>query len=109
MCPSPSILTLTACSAALLAMVLVAAIGHGLIRPLLEQRGITTWGLMDTVGAMPLVLMGAATIVGTAAVLLVLLATECPPGAVGVGGSVVLVAVGALWVRLGLHALRKLR
>ena len=84
-------------------------VGHGVLRPLLEARGVTPWRVHDSLGALPLVLIGSALIGGGAA----------PVGWLfGVCGGIISPAVGAaavaavlagvLMLRLGLLALRKL-
>ena len=96
-------------------------VGHGVLRPLLEARGVAPWRLRDSLGSLPLVLSGSAMIGAGAAVVMGWLFGACGgimSAAVGtapsratvataVGGTAALL-VGALMLRLGLLALSKL-
>ncbi len=97
------------------------AVGHGVLRPLLEARGVTPWRLRDSLGSLPLVIGGTALIGTGAAVVVGWLFGACggimsaaagkahgpATVATAVGGTAALL-VGALMLRLGLLALRKL-
>ena len=84
-------------------------VGHGVLRPLLEARGVTPWRVHDSLGALPLVLIGSALIGGGAALVgwLFGVCGGIISPAVG-AAAVVAVLAGGLMLRLGLLALRKL-
>ena len=84
-------------------------VGHGVLRPLLEARGVTPWRVHDSLGALPLVLIGSALIGGGAALVgwLFGVCGGIISPAVG-AAAVVAVLVGVFVLRLGLLALRKL-
>jgi len=105
---------MTALVSAGVCMGVAAMVGHGVLRPMLEARGVTPWTVRDSLGSMPLVLFGAAA---------------CGAGGsvgtywlTGVSGAIIpsvhpsmlaamavaLVLIGLLVLRLGLLALRKL-
>jgi hypothetical protein len=96
------------------ALLLVLAVAHALLRTFLEDRGVRPWTLRDSLGATPVLLLGAL-LLGAAGGLLapwchgtVALGAGCaiPRGTILL--ALALAAVGALAVRLGLLALRKL-
>lgn len=94
------------------AALLALTVAHALLRTFLESRGVHPWTLRDTVGATPVLLLGA-WLLGAAAGLLV----PAGHGALGAGcampqGAILLAlalaALGGVALRLGLLALRKL-
>lgn len=90
-------------------MALVAGfVAHGVLRPLLEARGVRPWTVRDSIGALPLVLIGAAMLAGGASVLVVTGATECVLKTSVVVPVWVIMIFGVAMLRLGLLALRKL-
>jgi len=94
-------------AAALIAAVIAATIAHGALRPLLEARGVAPWTVRDTLGSTPLVVLGAALSAGSVTASATLVAMASVP----VWSHVLclaLLAAGALALRLGLLALRKL-
>jgi len=107
-CPNPTNLTITVSGLALLVSLVAGLVGHGVLRPLLEARGIAPWRVRDSLGSMPLVLIGSALVGGTAGLLSAWGVTGCDV----VGRTVALVSgmmvAGVMLLRLGLLALRKL-
>ena len=85
-------------------------VGHGVLRPMLEARGVAPWAVRDSVGSMPLVLIGAALIGASGALASGWLWCACdaiiPTVLVVVAGTLFLLGLSML--RLGLLALRKL-
>jgi len=69
------------------ALVLVAAVAHALLRTFLEARGVRPWTLLDSLGASPMLLLGAL-VLGMSGGLL-------PPGGTPAPGS------RAFWPPLG--------
>lgn len=119
------VLALTAAFVAFVAvMALVTAIAHGILRTALEARGVAPWTLKDSIGALPLVLMGSGLSAAALAWLFAMsVAVADGPGidflqwhfpkAFNVAAAkraiaVALVLAGLLQVRLGLVAIRKL-
>ncbi|MEQ1693377.1 MAG: hypothetical protein ABMA00_18945 [Gemmatimonas sp.] len=107
-CPDSAELTITILGLAVLMALVAGMVGHGVLRPLLEARGIAPWRLRDSLGSMPLVLLGSALVGGTAAAFAVWGVTGCD-----VAGWVVMITsakmiAGVVMMRLGLLALRKL-
>ena len=107
-CPSGAELAVTTFSLALLVMFVAGLVGHGILRPLLETRGVAPWRLRDSLGSMPLVLLGSGFIGGTGTLLALWGATGCDVALWNVALASVLLIAGTVMVRLGLHALRKL-
>lgn len=113
MVTSTSILTIPVSTAlipalagGLAAAMLCVIVAHGILRPLLEARGITPWTVRDSLGSLPLVLIGSALTVGTTIYLVV-----GDPASARLPVRVLCLALlcaGLLMVRLGLLALRKL-
>ena len=107
---STEALVLTMIVAAVACGLVAATVGHGILRPMLEARGVLPWTVRDSVGSMPLVLIGAAAIGAAASVASGWLWGVCEaiiPTALGViAGALFL--LGLLTLRLGLLALRKL-
>lgn len=103
--------TLVATLVAAAASAVVAAIvGHGVLRPLLEARGIIPWTIRDSIGALPLVLFGSAAFGAGVERLSGWLFGACgviiPPA--GAFVALLFIVIGLLMLRLGLLALRKL-
>jgi len=95
-----------ACFGALISMV----VAHGTMKPLMQARGVSPWTLRDTIGSTMLVTIGAA-LEGSSAVLLGAVVVGLP-GELSLTTTLILLALlaapGALCLRLGLIALRKL-
>lgn len=103
-----SIALISALTGGLAAAVLCAIVAHGILRPLLEARGITPWTVRDSLGSLPVVLIGS-TLTAGAAVYLVHLMGDAPSARLPVRVlCLALLCAGLLMVRLGLLALRKL-
>lgn len=97
--------------AALLGAIVCAAVAHGILRPLLEARGVVPWTVRDSLGSLPLVLVGSALSVGAAFYLVLQRLAPSVASHAAVLPSVaagVLLLVGLSTLRLGLLALRKL-
>lgn len=103
----PLVATLIAAAASAL---VAGIVGHGVLRPLLEARGIAPWTVRDSIGALPLVLLGSAAfgagverctgwLFGACGVII---------PAAGALVALMLIVIGLLMMRLGLLALRKL-
>jgi hypothetical protein len=85
-------------------------VAHGLLRAFMEARGISPWSVRDSVGATVLVTLGAGAI-GAAAALAIVAATSATIAmSAGVRAASIsaLALLGAVSLRLGLLALRKL-
>lgn len=87
-------------------------VAHGVLRPLLEARGITPWRFRDSLGSTPLVVIGSGI---TSASLVALVLMVAAAALLGVNAGwwlrvlcLALLAAGVLTLRLGLLALRKL-
>lgn len=107
-CLSIADLSVTAVGTAFVTSLVAGAVGHGVLQPLLEGRGIRPWRLRDSLGAMPLTIVGSGLAGGSAAAAVGWLLTACAiDREVAVLVSVVFLA-GVLSMRLGLLALRKL-
>lgn len=104
----PFIVTAAAAAAALSAALIAAVVGHGVLRPLLEARGIAPWTLRDSVGSLLLVLIGSALVAGAAVAAATAAVLSAPLGAGRGVLCLALLLAGALMMRLGLLALRKL-
>mgnify|MGYP006972389751 CR=1 FL=1 len=89
------------------AMLVAAAVGHGVLRPLLEARGVRPWTVRDSVGSLMLVILGSGVFGGGLAGVGIGWVVH---SAVGMFDVLCLAALaaGALMMRLGLLALRKL-
>ncbi len=107
-CPNTADLVITIAGSALLASLIAGMVGHGVLRPLLEARGITPWRLRDSLGSLPLVLIGSGLMGGTAALLAAWGVTRCTVALSVLVTASALVVGGVLLMRLGLLALRKL-
>lgn len=107
-CPSSGDLTVTVVGLALLAAFVAGSVGHGVLRPLMEARGVSPWRRRDSVGALPLVLIGAALTGGAAAIFAAWGVTGCAAAGWMVLAVGVAIVCGVLMMRLGLHALGKL-
>ena len=104
--------TVTALIAAVLAWLIALTISHAILRTFLEARGVEPWTRRDSALATPLVTFGAALATGTVTYLTIATIMPCP---VGIGHaaatrviSLGLLIAGAVILRLGLLALRKL-
>ncbi len=107
-CPNAADLAITIAGFALLATFIAGMVGHGVLCPLLEARGITPWKLRDSLGSLPLVLLGSGLMGGTAALLAAWGVTRCSVALWAIVTAIAVVVCGALVMRLGLLALRKL-
>ena len=107
-CPGVVELTFTTVSLSLLVMFVAGMVGHGILRPLLEARGVAPWRLRDSLGSMPLVLLGSGVIGGTGMLLGLWGVTGCHVSGASVALTSAALVVGTVMTRLGLHALRKL-
>jgi hypothetical protein len=107
----PAVLFL-ALVAAVVAMSIAVAVGHGVLKPLCEARGITPWTLRDSVGSLMLVLIGSGLLAGSLSALVAARLTDTANVfSVPLLFYVLCLAlplIGALMMRLGLLALRKL-
>lgn len=65
--------TTSGLAAGLLSAFIVTAVAHGLLRQTMEARGVVPWTLKDSIGALPLVILGSALSVASAVWLAVLL------------------------------------
>lgn len=94
-------------SSAIVAILVTAIVGHGVLRPLLEARGVRPWSLKDSIGALMLVMIGGA---GFAAGLTALIVCRVYHSDFVLFDvlCLALLCCGALTMRLGLLALRKL-
>lgn len=108
LCPTQAQLTLSSVSMGLLVAFLIGLVAHGILKPLLEARGVNPWTLRDTLGATPLVLIGGALVGGGATVLTIAGATGCTLLGVVTFAVSVKMVIGLGMLRLGLLALRKL-
>lgn len=106
---SESLLAAAIVASAMCALV-AGVVGHGVLRPMMEARDVSPWAVRDSLGSMPLVLIGAALIGASGAVgsgwLWCVREAIIPTVLVVAAG--VLFLLGLLMLRLGLLALRKL-
>lgn len=107
-CPSLSELTVVAVGLGLLVSLIAGVVGHGVLQPLMEARGVRPWALRDSLGSMPLVLIGSWFVGAASAVYLALGITKCQISVSCVALLSIVIVVGFLMIRLGLLALRKL-
>ena len=91
---------------ALLGALLALVIGHAVIKAMMETRGVSPWGKRDSLGAMPLLLLGAMMLGAAAALATVTTLARCEPT---VAIMLLLpVAAGLALLRFGTLALRRL-
>lgn len=94
------------------ASALVAMVSHALLKTFLEARGVRPWTRRDSLGATPVLLLGAALLGGSGGTLLsrwlTCPGTGCAIPRIGVVLALAGGAAGLLATWLGLHALRKL-
>ena len=107
-CPTSNELFAAATLMAVLGACIAGAVGHGVLRPLLEARGVSPWRVRDSLGSLPLVLIGGALLSGAVAWLSMQLVMPCVFGWPLVAGVVIVVCAAVMMMRLGIHALRKL-
>lgn len=107
-CPNIADLAITIAGFAVLASLIAGMVGHGVLCPLLEARGIMPWRLRDSLGSLPLVLIGSGLMGGTAALLAAWALTRCAVSLWMIVTAIAVVVGGVLLIRLGLLALRKL-
>ena len=107
-CPDSSALTITVMGMAAVFAFVAGTVGHGVLRPLMEARGVSPWRLKDSAGSLPLVLIGAALMGGAAAVFAAWGVTGCDAAGWAVVALCAAIICGVLMMRLGLLALRKL-
>lgn len=101
----------TAATAALLAVLVIGAVAHGILRIFLEARGVRPWTLSDSLGSLPLVLIG--TLLTFMGAMLLANPANSPVSAAGNTPIVhlvllALVLAGLFLIRLGIFALKKL-
>jgi hypothetical protein len=103
---------MTALVAAVVAKLITAIVAHGALRPLMEARGVSPWGLKDSFGAIPLLAAGSALASGAAGYGAIAMLVPCPTSRQDAWLVPLLclglLAVGFLMLRLGTLALRKL-
>jgi hypothetical protein len=87
---------------ALTSAVMAVVVAHGILRPLLEARGVSPWRWRDTLGSTPLVTIGSAIVSASATQVVLSAAWQSRVLCLA------LLAAGALTLRLGLLAVRKL-
>lgn len=107
-CPSVAELTVSALSLALLTMLVAGMVGHGILRPQLEARGVTPWQLRDSLGSMPVVLIGSGLLGGAGTLLAIWGATGCDVGGAKVAAASIALLAATVMIRVGLIALQKL-
>ncbi len=88
-------------------VIAAAGISHGILRPLLEARGVSPWTVKDTLGSTPLVLIGSSLIGACVSVVAVMVGRSCDDRQVWVAGAGALAVIGAGLIKLGLLALKK--
>ena len=108
MCPTGTEIAVTTFSLSMVVMFVAGMVGHGILKPLLEARGVSPWRVRDSLGSMPLVLLGSGLIGGTAVLLGLWGVTRCEVGGWSVASASGMLVVGTVTLRLGLLALRKL-
>lgn len=98
--------------AGIVGVIVTAIVAHGILRPLLEARGIAPWRFRDSLGSTPLVTLGSGM---TSAAVMALALMAVAATLAGVNAlwwirvlCLALLAAGVLTLRLGLLALRKL-
>lgn len=94
-------------TSAMVAILITLIVGHGVLRPLLEARGVRPWLLRDSVGALMLVMIGSACLAASLTALVVCRVYHSDFARFDVL-CLALLCCGALTMRLGLLALRKL-
>jgi hypothetical protein len=104
---TPETLWLSMAVAAAGAMLVSVLVGHGILRPLLEARGIRPWTLRDSVGSLMLVMLGSGLFAAALAALVTCRVVRSDFGLFDVL-CLAAFAAGALMMHLGLLALRKL-
>ena len=92
----------------MLTMFVAGMVGHGILRPLVEARGVTPWRLRDSLGSMPTVLIGSGLLGGTGMLLATWGATGCDVAGWKVAVAGGLVVAATIMMRVGIIALRKL-
>jgi hypothetical protein len=108
MCPTAGDLTVAAGGVGLAMAMLAGLIGHGILRPLLEARGVAPWTLRDSLGSTPLILIGSFVLGAATAFFLAHGITKCTIGVPIMALLSASIVISVLVVRLGLIALRKL-
>ena len=106
-----ALLLLPTLAGSLLCTALMAGVAHSVLRIFLEARGVSPWRVRDSLGSMPLVLLGAGMVGAAITLASASTVASCPmsnrawvPGVL----SAALALVGLALLRLGLLALRKL-
>ena len=87
--------------------VLCVLIAHGILKPLLQSRGIKSWSFADTLGSTVLLTAGSA-LVGAATTLVALIVGGLDADGTRVATAATLTVIGAAMARFGLLSLRKL-
>ena len=93
---------------ALLGASIAGTVGHGVLRPLLEARGVKPWRVRDSLGSMSLVLIASALVSSALAWLSMMMVMPCVFALPLVAGLVVVACAAVMMLRLGLLALQKL-
>jgi hypothetical protein len=92
----------------LLSALVAGMVGHGVLRPLLEARGVSPWRVRDSLGSLPLVLIGSALLGATTSSLMSLGNSECSVSGAILALLCVVIVSSISMIRLGLLALKKL-
>lgn len=98
---------MTMSTSVIVAILVTMSVGHGVLRPLLEARGVRPWLLKDSIGALMLVTIGSACFAAGLTALIVCRIYHSDFALFDVL-CLALLCGGALTMRLGLLALRKL-
>lgn len=107
LCPTSADLTEALLIAGGAVATLAGMIGHGVLRPLLEARGVTPWTLKDSLGSMPLILIGSAMVGGSVGGGVLFGFSPCSGARWAVGTAIAVGLLGLLIGKLGLVELRK--
>lgn len=109
--PLLSRLMLPTMSGGLVCALMAAFIGHSVLRTFLEARGVVPWGLRDSVGALPMMIMGAALVGVSCTLITGAVVAICPiedGTSVLASLSIACLLTGVVLLRLGLIEVRKL-
>jgi hypothetical protein len=83
-------------------------VGHGVLRPLLEARGVSPWTVRDSLGSMPLILLGSLLVGACSGVLIAEMSAKCSYSVMLVAFLCTIITLALLMIKLGLVALKKL-
>lgn len=101
-------MTLAVLSGAAAGILLALYLVHAMLRLFMPDRGVPQWGIRDTVGATPLLLLGAGLVGSAIAVGAVSIARSAAGVWTMVTVALLMAAVGFLLIWFGVNALRKL-